>query len=147
MEHAFETAFKVAFPFVFIAGWVFTLHQLARMSGWANLAESYPGKKSFDGPKRYFQGAIIGEVPHNGTLIIGANRDGLHLHTVLPFRFGHPPIFIPWAAVASVHRKKRFMANFVVVAFEQHPEATLQLLERTADRLQEWSEGGFTVPV
>ena len=146
MPDTFETAFKIAFPILFIVGWIFALRQLAWSSGWKDLAESYPAK-DFAGTKRRFQSALVGRVQHNGILTIGANNNGLYLDVWFPFSAGHPPLYIPWTNVVRVHREKRFFTNFVVLTFADQPHAMLHLWPRTAKRLQEWSGGGFAVPV
>lgn len=145
MPNSIDDIFPLAFLLLFPVFWILVVRQLAWSSGWVDLAKSYPATH-FDGPKRGFQSAMVGRVQHNSTLIIGADEGGLFLDALLPFRFSHRPLYIPWTAVTRAYREKRYLTNFVVLMFAEQPHATLHLRPRTAKRLQEWSRGNFTFP-
>jgi hypothetical protein len=86
---------------LFVVSWTMTLFLIARMNGWDQLATLYSANADeFAGRKWYLQSARMrGFGRYKGALTLGANSRGLYLAVVLPFRPGHPPLFIPWEAI------------------------------------------------
>lgn len=42
---------------------------------------------------------------------VSANRAGLSLAVLFPFRLGHPLLFIPWSEITASERRRWFMAG------------------------------------
>lgn len=93
----------VAFPII----WMSVIAVVARIGGWRTLAERYEDTGSTEPERRYrFQSVVLRRVSfiparYRGSVNIGIGAAGLFLRPVLVFRFQHPPLHIPWGAVAS----------------------------------------------
>jgi hypothetical protein len=80
---------------------------LAHLGGWAELAKRYPGPGPEDGKRFSFSSASIGTglpVNYAHCLFVRVGRSGLGLWMLFPFRLFHPPLFIPWTAVADCRK-------------------------------------------
>ncbi|HEX8323251.1 MAG TPA: hypothetical protein VF595_04985 [Tepidisphaeraceae bacterium] len=69
-----------------------------RHGGWARLAAAYPAKGRRDAPARRWQSLTMrpARVAYPGLITLRLTVDGLHAVPLLPVRFGHEPILVPW---------------------------------------------------
>ena len=56
------------------------------------------------------------QATYNRCINFAVADDGLHIQVFLPFRFGHPPLFIPWNRIVEVTPVNRF--GFTVYRLE-----------------------------
>lgn len=127
-------------PF-FCAMWFGVCFLLSRVSRWNELARDFPDR-GFSGRKRWFCSAQMGQVHQKSCLILGADENGVFLSNLLPFRFGHTPLFIPWSAIKTSRRKGWI---FEYVDFSLGPGAVPLTLKRgLADALMK--DGGVEAP-
>ena len=95
--------FFLLFAAVFVAFWCAICALIARLSGWATLAQRYRFSDTFHGRKWRFRSAIFGSSgSYGGVLTVGADSQGLYLAVMPLFRVGHPPLFIPWQDVGKI---------------------------------------------
>jgi len=85
----------------------------SRISGWALLAEAYPSLEPVEGRKRWF--ASLGlrrwaflPASYGGVVILTYSPEGLRFSLLFPFRFMHPPLFIPWREFARTEITRIF---------------------------------------
>lgn len=97
-----------ALPLIAAAAWLIMLTVLSYISGWRKLAAGYAYRKPFTGPKWRFQSAAMRWLGIRNCLIFGADERGLYMSMMLPFRFWHPPLLIPWQSVTAQKKKKLF---------------------------------------
>ena len=102
----------IAFPVFFVALWTFICAILSAVGGWSELGRHY---RDPDGmaraPLAKFRTASAGltrgwtpfPVGYNNCLIVEVAETGIHLRTWMPFRFRHPPLFIPWTHVERAY--------------------------------------------
>ena len=113
--------------------WLGVNFLLAFLSGWFSLAREYRASESFEGKKWYLQSGDLGWFwpfgSMRGVLNIGANRAGLYLSVLFPFRPGKPPLFIPWTDI-SVKTKKGIFFKYTVFKFRRVPSVPLKIMER-----------------
>jgi hypothetical protein len=85
---------------VFWAGVV----SLIGFMGWRPLAARYPAVEwpEGEGVRLGWQSARVGLSNYNGVLHAVVTADGLYLRPVRVFAYNHPPVFVPWAAVAAL---------------------------------------------
>ncbi|TWT94777.1 hypothetical protein Pla108_36260 [Botrimarina colliarenosi] len=86
--------------------WITVCCALSMTGGWSTLASHYRDQNARTESGRLFQSGKFGWVDYNGGLILKACDDGLAISVLPPFRFGHPPLFIPWSdfhPVREVH--------------------------------------------
>ncbi len=115
--------------------WAGMLTLLARLGGWAALAEIYGATDVFEGDRWRFQTAQMrGRVNYGNVLTVGASARGLSLVPCLPFRIAHPPLFIPWTDV-SVTVRKGFLLTFWELGFRRVPGIPFRISERLGRRI------------
>jgi hypothetical protein len=115
----------VVLPAGFLIFWCWLIWFLAHISGWSNLAHYYRATGPFHGTVRHFRSGQLGWSNYGLCLTIGTNAEGLYLAVLLPFRPGHPPLFVPWAQVRAryvrvwfTHRLEVRFERFPLVAFK-----------------------------
>lgn len=89
-------------PLVFPFLWLGMCNLLSRLAGWHRLAERYAATLPPVGRRFWIESGKFGWVSYNSCLTIHATPEGLHLAVWLPFRFGHPPLLIPWRELRNV---------------------------------------------
>ena len=110
------------FGIFFVAIWLAVTLLLSLMSGWARLAKIYPARAKFEAEQWHFvSGQLRNFVSYRNCLTVGANADGMHLSILLPFRVGHPPLFIPWSDIA-VAEDRLFFTKVGRFTFRRAPE-------------------------
>ena len=100
------------------------------LGGWFQLARNYrdaaPGGEAVR--CRYAQ---VGRTGYRGAVRVTLADDALHLSVLRPFRLGHPPLRIPWAAVVALPAG-RFPGLFGV-PFRVRPPGVRLTFEPRAD--------------
>ena len=135
-----------AYPvLIFIFGWIAVSILIAQLSGWARLARHYRADTPHDGIRFHFQsvGMRFG-TNYSGCLSVGVNRKGLYLVVWFLFRFGHPPLIIPWRDITMTERKKFFIQQ-VVFRFTRCPSIPFVISKRLADKIAT-EKGNLSVP-
>ena len=100
------------------------------MGGWRRLAESFPAKGQPSGKHFFMQSGKVGLVNYGSCLTIYSAPEGLYLSVWLPFRLGHPPLFIPWDAVHNMTTRRFLWVERVVFDVGSPSVATLQLSKK-----------------
>jgi hypothetical protein len=137
---AISTIFPMVFPFFFAAIWVLAGWMLAQTGGWAALAETYPLAEPFEGKSvRGCSGDFGGMGKYNGALTLGASQQGFYLSVIFLFRFGHKPIFIPWAEITCSEQPGPF-GSWVVLHFKRMPDLILRLRQKDVLKLKARAE-------
>lgn len=130
-----EAYFVFALLPVFFGG---LLVLIARLSGWAKLAERFPADREPEGGNR-FRGQYfrIGWCDYNGCLTIQVSPEGLYL-AIWPIFVGHRPLLIPWSALRVVEERRRRWCAVALLEVVQPPHAKLQLPLRVIDAARDW---------
>jgi len=117
----------LAFPFL----WIGVCYLLSRLAGWSRLAGRFAARTPPDGIRFWIESGKVGWVSYNNCLTIHAGPDGLHLATWLPFRFGHPPLLIPWRELRNVgSRKIWLLGEWLKLEVGSPSIATLELSKK-----------------
>lgn len=112
------------FPFF----WVGVSFMLARFAGWSRLADRFTAKAPPTGKKFWIESGKFGWVSYNSCLTIHVGPEGLHVAVWPPFRFGHPPLLIPWRELRKVgSRKIFFLGEQLKFEAGSPPIATVEL--------------------
>ena len=131
------------FLLLFLAFWTAICLAMAHL-GWAGLARSYRASDSFDGKKRFFRTAEVGQSSYRNCLTTGVSARALHLSVLFPFRVGHPPLHIPWEDI-SASETRWLLGRGYELHFRLAPHVTIRLSSQLGDELQ--SEAGLRWPV
>lgn len=129
----------LAFP-VLWSGTVWVIGQL----GWGSLARRYRADGSeIDGSIRWirFTSGQIGLSNYSSTLHVGVADDGLHLRVPLLFRPGHPPLLIPWGAIAEVEPRTVLWHMTYGLRIGEPHVATVRVPERVIRVLRDHQPG------
>ena len=120
---------------IFIFGWIVLSILIAQLSGWARLTRHYRADTLLDGERFNFQSAGMRFwTNYSGCLTVGVNRKGLYLAVWFLFRFGHPPLVVPWRDITMTERK-RFFIQQVVLRFDRCPSIPIIISERLAKKI------------
>lgn len=119
-------------PFALIFGfpimWCVVCLLLSHIGGWATLSDVYRDDANTAGEAHYMRSGEIGIVNYSSCLTLRVSDAGLRLSVMLPFRVGHPPIFIPWTDFHDVAENRvMFMFPFLNATIGDPPLAHLML--------------------
>jgi hypothetical protein len=104
---------------------------LSRMSGWAVLAQRYPGSGEPPQPRlRLGYGVFRGWCGYNGCLIVSADQRGLFLSVWPILAIGHASIHIPWTEVREIRRASLWGRSIYRLITAQAPDVDFALLGR-----------------
>jgi hypothetical protein len=119
---------------------------IARLSGWARLAERFPAdREPEDGICFRGQFLRIGWCDYNGCLTIRVSSEGLYL-AIWPIFVGHRPLLIPWTALRVVEERRRRWFPVVLLDVGEPSQARLQLPLRVTDAARDWLQSTDSEP-
>ena len=120
---------------IFIFCWIALSILIAQLSGWARLARHYRDDAPLDGVRFRFQSAGMRYgTNYSGCLTVGVNRKGFYLAVWFLFRFGHPPLVVPWRDITMTEHK-RFFIQQVVLRFDRCPNIPFIISKSLVDRI------------
>lgn len=113
-----------AFPFLFILAWLAVGALLSWIGGWHALASAFPDPGRVEGRRFRLVSGFVGRglrsARYRSVLAIVVGERGLRVSILLPFRFMHPPFFVPWTEIASVDRESRLLESRIQVRLRRH---------------------------
>lgn len=125
----------------FAALWVAIVLLLSRWSGWSALADRYRGELRTPEGRWYFQSASMRWMTnYNSILTVSAGDEGLSLSILFPFRFGHPPLLIPWNQIVASNDRVLFF-DYVTISFRGAPGIVVKIRKRLSQRIAGVSHG------
>jgi hypothetical protein len=117
----------VAFPIFFVAMWSFVCLLLSMISGWRKIAERFPGSATPTGTRFPMVTGAVGVMGYRNCLKVHVAPEGLHIAVWKMFRFGHPPLFIPWSEIRNATTRKLFFAENIVFEIGSPKVGKIQL--------------------
>lgn len=126
------------FIIAFGAVWLFVCGLLSWISGWSGLGQEYRCGVPFTGPVWSWQTGHMRGVGFRSCLTVGADRGGLYLAMMLPFRFRHPPLYIPWSHIQVTPKRGLFISGMQFL-LGPPPGVTLWLSAALAEKLRQAS--------
>jgi len=131
MDKSSPPTFIIAlFPFFFAGMWCTVSLLLSAMGGWRRLAASFATRDEPCGRYFFMQSGKIGIVNYGSCLAVHSAQSGLYLSVWLPFRIGHPPLFIPWQEVRNATTLRFLWFERVMFDVGAPSIATLQLSKK-----------------
>jgi hypothetical protein len=100
--------FVIGFVAYFCTLWLVVSFVLSFVSGWHRLHASFPASDRPLAKRSLTSGTFRYIVGYQNVLWLSSNREGLYLGILFLFRFGHPPIFVPWSEI-EVRPEKKFL--------------------------------------
>jgi hypothetical protein len=117
----------VLFPLYFIGLWCAICLLLSVIGGWRRLAQRFPARSQPSGTRYGMQRARVGPVRYGGCLTIYSSQEGLFISIWLPFRLGHPPLFISRAEIHNPKARRFLWMELVDFDIGSPRIATMQL--------------------
>jgi len=137
MRHFIDTQFPLIFPVFFVALWCAISLFASWLTGWAVLARRFRSTMPFTGQTWNWQSARMRWTTHyGGCLTVGADPSGLYLSVMVPFRVGHPPLFLPWPEISVQRRWKVLGLRSVELRLGQEEQLPFQIGGSLADRIK-----------
>jgi hypothetical protein len=131
------------FVAVFVVFWLMICGLLSFLGGWYELARRFKTADGVDGERFYFRSAAIGwrsfPVSYGSCLFATVGPKGIALSILIPFRFLHPPLLIPWSAVERCERVTFWFMNRVAVQVAGFNRRLLFGGALGREILEEWS--------
>ena len=125
----------IFFPVIFGGMWVAVCFMLARLGGWAELANHYGKGTVYGGSEFRFCSGSFRWVAYNNCLNFAVGSGGLGISVMFLFQLGHPTLSTPWSDI-SMSNDKVFFRNVVRLKFTRAPSVTLTIPAALADKMQ-----------
>lgn len=130
----------------FVAFWFVIQSVIARMSGWAQLAEYYRHDGPFDGYKRRFQSITMtsGSLPpvaYANTITVDADTRAVYLSPFIFFRPFHPAIVIPHTDIEASEGRRFLVLPTVELRTNRAPEIKIALSPAVAKWIDAAADG------
>jgi hypothetical protein len=107
-----------SFMVVFGAFWCFIAKGLSLLA-WGRLASEYLAPDPVGLPVQIrIARAKLGVVSYKGAIKAGASLQGLALRAAWLFGVGHPPLLIPWSAIAPIRTHKVLWTTYYSTTIE-----------------------------
>jgi hypothetical protein len=118
----------VAFPIVFSALWIGITLVMSFIGGWRVLSEHYAASGKPAGfPELRRVTGMFGVASYKHVLTVITTDQGLYIANRTVFRFGHPPLFIPFSAIVDARRQTLFFWDYVAFDVGSPPIASIRL--------------------
>jgi hypothetical protein len=122
MNNTLPPWMALLFALMFVGLWCGVCLILARFGGWSRLAARFPATSAPIGDKVPFTSAKFGLVRYSNVLSAVRTNEGLYLSIWLPWRLGHPPLFIPWPEMRNLQTSRTFGFDWADVTVDTpHP--------------------------
>lgn len=98
-----------AVPLGFVVVWCVVVALVSLLGGWWQLGRRYASARPLPGRVTRFESATLRWlVGYNAMLTVGVDEGGVHLAVFWPFRFLHPPLYLPWEAIEVTPYQRLF---------------------------------------
>ncbi len=118
---------------------------IGQISGWSLLARRFRANGPFLGETWSWQSARFrGWCGYNNCLTVGASQEELYLAVMLPFRFFHPSLAIPWREI-EVETGKEFFGVYQTAQFRIGTDelVTVKIYGKLVDRVRQAAGPGW----
>lgn len=123
-------------PAYFVVLWLLVSAVISFIGGWMTLAKRFRLRKPFLGPRWSGQSGQMRWIAGYGNcLTVGCDCEGLYLATMPLFRFGHPPLLVPWSEVTVTQRRILFF-RYVRFSLGHQLSIPLYLRWKLAEKLR-----------
>ena len=131
---------------LFVLFWCAVLILIAKLTGWATLAQRFRLRSPYTGPTWGFQSARLRWTSHYGSCLnVGADATGLKLSVLFLFRPGHPPLLVPWDEISVARRQSFLFIRQVRLLLGREEQIPFVISGCLADRIQ--AAAGASWPV
>lgn len=123
--------------------WIGVCLLLSRLSGWSRLAQQFGVAELPKGHHFKMVSGFVGKqrfaVRYRGVLSMLLNDDGVGFSLARPFRFGAPPIFIPWEQIEWVQPGRALLSKGTLMHIRGH-WSVINVLGDPGHVINDWVE-------
>ena len=119
----------------FLGFWLLLNFIVSRLTGWAQMAAHYRNAGGF--PEKVWRYQTIRTrwgMGYKGCTNVGIDSRGLHFSFGFLFRFGHPPLFVPWGDI-TITEKKILKSKVLELRFRKTEDLPVRIFAELGDRL------------
>ncbi len=121
----------------FLVFWLLLNFIVSRLTGWARITAHYRNAGDFTGKVWRFQTIITRwGMGYKGSTNVGADSRGLYISFGFLFRFGHPPVFVPWGDI-TLTEKQISKSRMLELRFRKTEDLPVRIYADLGDRLAE----------
>jgi len=128
--------------------WLLMNYLVSRLTGWGRIAVHYRSDGRIPGRIWRFQTITTRwGMGYKGSTNVGADSRGLYIFFGFFFRFGHPPIFVPWNDI-TITEKQVIKSKMLELRFRNTRDLPVRIDARLGASLAEaagpnWPGGSF----
>jgi hypothetical protein len=126
----------------YIGFWFALSTVVARLGGWATLAQHYRVKYRPNGKRFSMQSGRFGWLDYNGCLRIIVADEGLYLSLWPRMMFSHPPLLLPWSDLKVLTVQDKWWGHHLSVAVGSPELARIRLPLKIVDYFDAQKTGG-----
>jgi len=125
------------FAIFFLVFWLLLNFIVSRLTGWARIASHYRNAGGITCKVWRFQTiATRWGMGYKGGTNVGADSRGLYISFGFLFRFGHPPLFVPWGDI-TITEKQISRSRMLELRFRKTEDLPVRIYADLGDRLAE----------
>jgi len=121
----------------FLIFWLLLNFLVSRLTGWARMAVHYRNPGGW--PEKVWRYQTIHTrwgMGYKGCTNIGVDSRGLHFSFGFLFRFGHPPIFVPWGDI-TITENRISRSKMLELRFRKTEDLPVRIFADLGARLAE----------
>lgn len=131
--------FSATFVIFFVVVWCFVCLVISLLGGWFALSRRFAKQSEPLGETRtagpfFYKVCMRFWGNYSSVIRLTAAGDALYPSVLFPFRFGHPPLRIPWNEI-TVGTTRRFFRNWLVLTLGNEERIPMRIPERMARKL------------
>ncbi|PKL91794.1 MAG: hypothetical protein CVV21_07140 [Candidatus Goldiibacteriota bacterium HGW-Goldbacteria-1] len=121
----------------FIVFWIVLSYLISLVSGWGTIAKYYrrPEGMMLTRAKGFLTSLYLNRSSYKKSVYIRVDDLGMHLSVLLFFRFGHPPLFVPWSDIKIEERQSHIAGKSHYISFSKTPLIRISMNESALEKL------------
>ncbi len=142
MPQPLSTGMVIALIVVLVIAWcmffIAVIRFAGRVGGWFQLAQFYAlDDEDIEGERFRFKSVGMRRaVNYGGIAEFIVTPRGLCIKIAKPFRFGHPPLLLPWDQM-NVRQGSALLMNTIFIEMEKAPQLPLRIRFSTAMKIKQ----------
>ena len=127
----------IYYAIFFLGFWLLLNFIVSRLTGWARITAHY--RNTGDFPGKVWRSQTITTrwgMGYKGGANVGADTRGLYISFGFLFRFGHPPLFVPWEDI-TISEKQVSRSRMLELRFRKTGDLPVRIFPELGDRLAE----------
>lgn len=138
-----------AFALFFPVFWLGIIWLVSRLGGWHRLARTFVTDRPPAGETiGWTSGKFSFFSSYNHCLNVTVSASGVRIEPNILFKFGHSPLFFPWAAVAGLTRRRLLLGyvSALHIQTDNGLHAVTLFGQRLSDALAKYAPAHLTAP-